>query len=1287
MKLQPDFVLLLISIAFADVALVSFILWLQERVKPTHTGFAWGWCAVSTATFSLERFGEIFLLENASQSVALMLVLIVFLVVGYITLLEFLRRTSARQVGLQLGKWVYIPIIFFVVSIGHSSLSSLHLALRYCFGVPTAFLIGFLFWKSAYGFTYHKKIFGRILAITFWLIPFLPIDFENRPSWLPFSNYSAFVADFGFPPQIFYALLLFFIALLLWYSFMDRTDSVGKKGRLWKEHGIAFCVIIFLVVGCFMVNLFEMREDAYLRQRLFSAVRILAEALDPHVIKELSWSQKDLQNPNYLKLQEQLSRYVKVSGYDAIYIMASKDHSIVFGMNVANAAERLVLPPGAVYQRPPKEIVEAFSDARAFVIGPYVDLYDEVVSAVSPVFDAHSDRVLCLVRFDVNAAIWKRELLAKRVVFISSLFALFASFIVGIICIYLRNHNIRIAQENFIIERAELIIVILFGIIISITIGLQLREIMEHIAKNDASKLADLYAAEVDEIFHSFSINENDTEIYNSILVKSIHNVSKMSNKTEIVYELYRIKRDGALDKIASIANKEESDGQKNIYFSYPILTEKDIYLLIVVPKLTYRIYNFLWQGSLVMGLIITIFFAMFVNIYINRHKYLERKINERTQEIRQAYIELAEYSQNLRRFKKAIEESPASIVITDVTGQILFVNKGFIETTGYSKLEVIGQNPRILNSGKHDPAFYEQMWTILLSGETWRGEICNRKKNGELYWEDAIISPLLNDNNEIINFIAIKTDITEKKKTEEAIKKLNENLIKTTQYAQELTVKAEEANKAKSAFLANMSHELRTPMNAVLGLVYLLQQADLSIKQRDYVNKIVEASKLLLRIINDILDFSKIEAGKLELEHVAFSLTQLIDTVSSIISPKCFEKGLPFYVDILSDVPDLVKGDPLRLQQILVNLIGNAVKFTHQGHIRLDVTLNMSENKADRKLLFAVSDTGIGMTQEQIAKLFQPFVQADVSTTRRYGGTGLGLAISKRLVQLMGGRIWVTSNVEHGSTFYVELPLEVAEGQEVDALHALQQEMVEKTVSVYEDSKDALRGLSILLVEDVKVNQLVAVQMLQTFGASVDVAENGREAVSKAKTGNFDMILMDIHLPEMDGIEATKQIRRIDHLMAIPIIAMTADVMHESVQHYSEIGINDYIPKPIEPALLLSKLRQWVIPQKNHAISSDNSEEVDVMGGIEDVVAKPDASQSVLERRSSEVLIKALDGLLNAIKSKKPKSCKMAMEEVIASNWPEKMERHIRRLRTLVEQYRYNDADELIIRLKEELL
>ncbi|MBC7404859.1 MAG: response regulator [Cytophaga sp.] len=536
-----------------------------------------------------------------------------------------------------------------------------------------------------------------------------------------------------------------------------------------------------------------------------------------------------------------------------------------------------------------------------------------------------------------------------------------------------------------------------------------------------------------------------------------------------------------------------------------------------------------------------------------------------------------------LLKFSLAVEQSAENIVITDVHARIEYVNAAFVQTHGYSKEELLGKDPKMLSSGNTPSELFADMWRALSQGDVWRGEFSNQRKDGSFMLESVIISPLRQLDGNISHYVSVQEDITAQRRLNNELDShryhMEEMVMSRTKELAAASELAESANQAKSSFIANMSHEIRTPMNGVLGMTYLALSSTNDPKLRDYLQKIQLSGQHLLHIVDDILDFSKIEAGKMTLESVDFSLFTLLNDISGIMASKVVGRNLILSFDIDPNVSHQMRGDPHRLSQILLNYTNNAMKFTEQGEINIFVR-QLNKTPTGWMLRFEVKDTGIGMSKEQQAKLFKSFEQADSTTTRKYGGTGLGLVISKQLAILMGGEVGVLSDVGEGSTFWFTAHLDHASDNQLEESNVIDEQTA---CAQLESLSNDRGGVRVLVVEDNQFNQQIAIELLEAVQCIVLVAENGRQALDLLALEKVDCILMDIQMPIMGGLEASRLLREMPGLADLPVIAITANAMKEDRLHCLSAGMNDFISKPFSPALFYSTILRWLSPGINH--------------------------------------------------------------------------------------------------------
>ena len=532
----------------------------------------------------------------------------------------------------------------------------------------------------------------------------------------------------------------------------------------------------------------------------------------------------------------------------------------------------------------------------------------------------------------------------------------------------------------------------------------------------------------------------------------------------------------------------------------------------------------------------------------------------------------------DLERLSVVASATDSLIIIANPRGKITWVNAAFERTTGYTLAEVVGRRPgSFLQGPDSDPATSKRIREALRQRVSFTGEILNYTKSGTRYWVTFQITPIFDVDGTLVQFVSVQNDTTERRRREEDV--VNQNLelerlvTERTKELRAATAVAEAATEAKSEFLSNMSHEIRTPLNAIIGLTHLTLATPLTDEQQRFVEKTDTAARHLLDLVSDILDFSKLDVHALSLDVAPFDLDRVVAKIEAVSGTMARANGLRFSTMIDPAAPRQLTGDVIRLEQVLLNLTSNATKFTKEGGITVTISL-LEPTNSDAHLRFEVRDTGIGISASDLATIFEDFSQADASITRNFGGTGLGLAICRRLVELMGGTIAVDSAVGQGTAFSFDLRFPVS-ATPVDA---------RDTVMVAAAHDDVLRGARVLVVEDNAFNQLVLEEILKSHGVGVELASDGVEALLALEQRAFDLVLMDLQMPVMDGLTATRRLREDPRNAMLPIIALTANAVSDVREDCLAVGMSDFLTKPVEPSKLLSVVATWVIVSRSHS-------------------------------------------------------------------------------------------------------
>ena len=1154
--------------------------------------------------------------------------------VSFFFLLEFGRTGSADSSGTSVGRWIYLPLL---IAVWFGSLGgpvSMNVVIRYCFGLTGGILAARTLFLASQG----RGLLGRtrkmeaVLMLLYALSAGLVVP---KAPFFPAShlNYDSFFAVTSVPIQLVRGVVAVLLATGIWvqYQQLKNRRILYKRGEESRPaYGVHLTILLIGVLFCgwFFSEYIGRAVDRENREKLLEIVKVTSASINAGHVSSLHGTTADLDNREFQNLYAQLSAVQKVNHrFREIALLIKRNGRIVDALDTApvggyGLAERLSLD----HEMARTDVEALFNNGRTLVVGPYRDLTGSFITSYAPVLD-QAGRVAAVVGCDVKADEWQMLVASSRLLPIGITLLICLLFITFFI---VRQRMWDSRQQ--IVENER---------------DLAAAQRIAHVGSWSYDPHADSFEWS-DEMLRICGVGPDQPEVLNGCIANDMDNFFGDG--------IRELARDGG--RIEFETNLIQPDGSRR---SVTVVAET------VLNE----------EGAVV------------------RVAGITQDISERVQAWEQVILARDKAEQYF-------QVTPSAIFTVDRDKTVTSWNNAMVRATGYTPDEAIGrtcdffaESPCIVKCG---------LYADDVPKPVLRGECTIRRKDGAVRHILKNVDELRDEQGVVIGGIESFEDVTERLEAESRVLEANRELEAARRAA-------EAASVAKSEFLANMSHEIRTPMNAVMGITQLVLKTELTGQQREYLRKVMFAADSLLGIINDLLDFSKIEAGRMELESTTFLLQDVLDQVIDLVAEKAREKRLELLIELQDNVPAALVGDPLRLGQILTNLCSNAIKFSSSGEIVISIAADRIAD-GETTLRFAVRDRGIGMSPEQQERLFQPFTQADSSTTRRYGGTGLGLAICRQLVTLMGGEISVSSAPGEGSEFTFTGRFGIGE-QQPQPVPEFTPDLRGMRVLVIDDSPIAcdifrsqlsslsydvtvalsgeegisklkqapekkpydliildwvmpemdgfatarrirelrglphdpkiimataygcgeaaqltqsagldgylpkpsnlsvlfdvimgafgreqserglkgrdrgagqpvgreLRGASVLLVEDNEYNQLVAGELLKSAGLYVTVADNGRAALELLQTRPFDVVLMDIQMPVMDGYEATRCIRANEAFRDLPVIAMTAHAMASDRDKCLAAGMNDYVSKPVNPTELYAALSAWVKP------------------------------------------------------------------------------------------------------------
>ena len=1067
---QMDYIYFVSGLCFILLAIIC----LTHR-NPENQQLPWKWLGLFGLVHGISQWFDL-LAISVSDSTIFAGFRICLTAVSFLFLVEFGRTALLRLCGKGPGRWIYIPLIALSALGGFAGWAGLGASSRYALGFvggTWSACILLLAAKQGNGLS-RKALFAIGTSIGIYALSAGII--VPKTAFFPASllNKDSFISLLGFPVELIWDIVALCAAGAVWDYFLAcNSEKIEQHGRSRSAFLAATTVVAILIAGWILTERIGNEADLQYRDNLLCRTMVTTSSINPALIEQLTGSPSDVDKPVYKVLKDQLQSIRKTnSDCRFVYLTALHKGKVIFLVDAEPSDSEEYSPPGQVYDEASPEFISCFLDYKPMVEGPFPDEWGTWVSGLAGIRDPIKNRTIAVLGMDVDANKWFKKIADDRLV------CIFMTFLVCALAVTF----IAIVQGT-----------------------------------------------------KDFTASIAESERRNRSLVEGSPNWISLldSNGRYLV-----INQAG----LTALGVTEEDIIGTNFSDSWPDEIKSEVEAGI---KKTLQGVQYSFEGEYICSDGNIIVWSVVLNPIVGQDGHI-RQLVTIAGNITQRKRAEQELERSLSTLRATIESTADGILVTDSQGMIITLNQLF------TSIWCIPESIIELHDGKKAlPYILDQ----LADAEAFQSKMDNlyNEPNSDSYDILHLIDGRIIEcyslpqaiNGVNAGRVWSFRDVTERKRAEEALQNAKEA--------------AETANQAKSEFLANMSHEIRTPMNGVIGMTELALDTDLNEEQREYLEAVRSSADALLAVINDILDFSKIEARKLDLSPVDFELRNSLVDMIQTLAIRAHGKGLELACSILPDVPDDVIGDVFRLRQIIINLVGNAIKFTEKGEVVVSVeTMWQLSNEAC--LHFVVADTGIGIAPEKQKHIFDAFAQADGSTTRRYGGTGLGLAISSQLAELMGGKIWVESELGKGSSFHFTVRFGIQHGSNVKK-PAL--EMVN------------LEDMRVLVVDDNATNRRILEGVLSNWKMNATCVDNGKAALVElsdaCKSGNaYSLVLLDAQMPEMDGFDVAANIKKDPALSGVTVIMLTSAGEYGDIAHSKELGIAAYLIKPIKQSDLL---------------------------------------------------------------------------------------------------------------------